>query len=241
MILKLDGHGVFAYILGAFGVSHGVLALGDRITQPIRNRNARFFLFAVIGIGSLAQLDRLIGEIGLHRLIVQCAVGAILGGIAKIFLCSHHIHRLDVVLVHQCIHIHCQRTGQLFCIIRIHIDAHNVGHTGLQCSCHGDRRIRAVAHHIAGVGKAVQIIVANIHRHIQICKLLVLHFELIHTLCSRSKSKECSVLGFAECGGSTAVQLQHARVENVVLRCLGRDRHAGEHGHSQQDSQQGGK
>ena len=53
MILKLDGRGVFAYILGALGVSHGVLALGDRITQPIRNRNARFFLFAVISVGSL--------------------------------------------------------------------------------------------------------------------------------------------------------------------------------------------
>ena len=75
MVLKLDGHGVFAYILGALGVSHGVLTLGDRLDQPIRNRNARFFLFAVISIGSLIQFNDLVSMI---RVIVAFIFIAVL-------------------------------------------------------------------------------------------------------------------------------------------------------------------
>ena len=57
----------------------------------------------------------------------------------------------------------------------------------------------------------------------------------------KCKRKEGRTFGFADGKSTAAVQLQHAGVENVILRCLGRDRHVGEHGYSQQDSQQGGK
>ena len=87
------------------------------MTQPIRNRNARFFLFAIIGIRGLAQCDGLIGIVIIHVALILIAILAQLIVLAIIVMRGFNIALYNVMCVHTHIHIKIHRALPLLLVI----------------------------------------------------------------------------------------------------------------------------